>query len=121
MAYIYLAIGILSEIIGTTMLKASQGFTKLLPAVGGVIGFGGALYFLALSFKTIPLNIAYATWAGVGTAGATLIGVLLYKEKLNVTGLVGIMLIIAGILLLILTAPAPSAQKELEEVSQSVM
>ncbi|MDT8861353.1 multidrug efflux SMR transporter [Alkalihalobacillus sp. MEB130] len=121
MAYIFLAIGIISEVIGTTMLKASQGFTKLLPAIGGVIGFGCALYFLALSFKTIPLNIAYATWAGVGTAGATLIGVLLYNEKLNIPGLAGILLIIVGILLLNLTAPAPSAEKMLEEVNQSVI
>ncbi|RSL33074.1 QacE family quaternary ammonium compound efflux SMR transporter [Salibacterium salarium] len=100
MAYLYLLLGIIAEVFGTSMLKASEGLSRILPVFGGVAGFGAALFFLALSFRTIPLNVAYATWSGVGTAGAALIGVLIWKEKLNMPSLVGIALIIAGIVVL---------------------
>ena len=119
MAYLFLALGIMTEIFGTTMLKLSSGFTKPLPVVGGVLGFGFALYFLALSFKTIPLGIAYATWAGVGTAGAVIIGIIVWKEKVNVIGVIGIVLIIVGILLVNMTASVEESSK-IKSYEQSI-
>ncbi|WP_202078844.1 DMT family transporter [Caldalkalibacillus salinus] len=112
MAYIYLAIGILSEIIGTAFLKASNGFTKVLPAIGGLAGFGMALYFLSLAFKSIPLSVAYATWCGVGIAGASLLGLLIWKEKMSVVGVIGIILIVIGIALVNL--PSSEAKTEVD-------
>ncbi|MDQ0300124.1 small multidrug resistance pump [Salibacterium salarium] len=100
MAYFYLLLGIIAEVFGTSMLKASEGLSRVTPIIGVVAGFGAALFFLAMSFRTIPLNVAYATWSGIGTAGAALIGVLFWKEKINVPSFIGIALIIAGIVVL---------------------
>ncbi|WP_181347456.1 multidrug efflux SMR transporter [Thalassobacillus sp. CUG 92003] len=100
MAYVYLFLGIVAEVFGTTMLKMSEGLSRVFPVLGGVVGFSSALFFLALSFQTIPLNVAYATWAGVGTAGAALVGLLIWKENINLVGLIGLILIIGGIVLL---------------------
>ncbi|MGP4074763.1 DMT family transporter [Halobacillus sp. K22] len=98
MAYVYLAIGIIAEVFGSAMLKASDGFTRLFPAIGGVVGFGTALYFLSLAFKSIPLSVAYATWCGVGIAGTALLGILIWKEKLSFIGVIGLALIVLGII-----------------------
>ncbi len=108
MAYFFLALAIMIEIIGTNFLKASAGFTKLYPAFVGIGCFALALYFMTLSFKTIPLSMGYAIWSGVGTAGTAIIGVLLWKEKINVYGLAGIAFVIFGIILLNLSAPSTS-------------
>jgi len=113
MAYLFLGLGIVCEIFGTTMLKASEGFTKPIPAAGGLLGFGLALFFVSLAFKSIPLSIAYATWCGVGIAGASLIGYLVWGEKITLTGFFGILLITIGIVLLVV---APASQ----ETTQSV-
>ncbi|MTI79709.1 MAG: multidrug efflux SMR transporter [Firmicutes bacterium] len=106
MAYLFLALGIVSEVFGTAMLKASDGFTNILPAIGGVLGFSLALYFLALSYKSIPLSVAYATWCGVGIVGASLISFIIWRERLNVTGIIGIILILIGIVLVNITSPS---------------
>ncbi|WP_163970855.1 DMT family transporter [Oceanobacillus halotolerans] len=100
MAYIYLLLGVIAEVFGTTMLKLSDGFTKVLPVIGGLGGFIIALFFLALSFKSIPLSVAYATWSGLGTAGAVILSILIWKDKINISGVFGILLIITGIVLL---------------------
>ncbi|MBP1154830.1 MULTISPECIES: multidrug efflux SMR transporter [unclassified Paenibacillus] len=99
-AYLFLALAIVFELFGTSMLKASEGFTKVLPSVGVIIGFSVAFYSLSLSLQQIPLGIAYAIWSGVGTAATALIGFLVWKEKLNMTTVLGVMLIIAGVIVL---------------------
>ena len=66
MVYVYLIIAIVSEVFGTTFLKASQGFTVLLPTLAVVCGYGLAFYFLSLSLSSIPVGIAYAVWSGLG-------------------------------------------------------
>ncbi len=93
-------IAIVSEVIGSTALKASQGFSKLLPSLVVVLGYGLAFYFLSLSLKTIPLNIAYAVWSGLGTALIALLGWWVLKEPMNGAIALGILLIIAGVVVL---------------------
>lgn len=109
LAYVYLTIAVVFELFATSMLKASDGFTKLLPTGGLIVGFGSAFFFLSLSLKEIPLSIAYAIWSGLGTAATVIIGVLIWKEKISVTSIVGILLIISGVILLNLKGPAHNA------------
>ncbi|RLQ93368.1 DMT family transporter [Falsibacillus albus] len=104
-SYIFLALAIASELFGTSMLKASEGFSKPFPAIGVIIGFGSAFFFLSMSLKVIPLSVAYAIWSGVGTAATVVIGVLVWKEKISPASLAGIALIIAGVILLNLKSP----------------
>ncbi|WP_433750054.1 DMT family transporter [Falsibacillus pallidus] len=99
-AYIFLAAAIVSELFGTSMLKASDGFTKAGPAIGVLMGFASAFLFLSLSLKMIPLSIAYAIWSGAGTAATAIIGVLVWKEKISTATLAGIILIIAGVIVI---------------------
>lgn len=100
MPWIYLAIAILGEIIGTTALKASEGFTRWPPSVLAVLGYGVAFYFLALVLKTIPVGVAYAIWAGVGVAAISVIGVVLFGQTLDLAAVIGIALIVAGVIVL---------------------
>ena len=103
-----LVLAILSEVVGTVALKASEGFTRLGPNVLVVVGYGLSFYLLALALKQMPLGIAYAIWSGLGTAGAVAAGILLWRESLNLTGVVGILLIIIGVILLNVFAGAPA-------------
>ncbi|HEU4741352.1 MAG TPA: multidrug efflux SMR transporter [Meiothermus sp.] len=98
--WVFLLIAIVSEVIGSTGLKASQGFTKLLPSAVVVIGYASAFYFLSLALKTVPLNTAYAVWSGLGTALIALLGVVFLRESINLPMAVGILLIIAGVVVL---------------------
>ena len=91
---------ILSEVVGTVALKASEGFARLGPNVLVVVGYGLSFFFLALALKQIPLGVAYAIWSGLGTAGAVLAGILVWRESLSLAGVAGIVLIIAGVILL---------------------
>jgi small multidrug resistance pump len=100
MPWLYLVIAIAGEVIGTTALKASDGFTRAGPAVIVVIGYAIAFYFLALVLRTIPLGVTYAIWAGVGVAAVTLIGWLVYGQKLDGPAILGIGLIVAGVVVL---------------------
>lgn len=95
-----LLLAIISEVIGSTALKASQGFTRLLPSLVVVLGYGLAFYFLSLTLKTIPLNTAYAVWSGLGTALIAVLGWLVLKEPMNGTIALGIVLIIVGVVVL---------------------
>jgi multidrug resistance protein EbrA len=99
-AYVFLIISIVCEVFGSSMLKATNGFKKLLPTVGLVIGYGLAFYCLSLSLQTLSLGVAYAIWAGLGTALTALVGVLIYKESFNTKKLWGLLLIIGGVILL---------------------
>lgn len=96
----YLILAILAEVIGSTGLKASQGFSKLLPSIVVVVGYASAFYFLSLALKTVPLNTAYAVWSGLGTALIALLGVVFLRESINFPMALGIVLIVAGVALL---------------------
>ncbi len=102
--WIFLLIAIVSEVIGSTGLKASQGFSKIAPSVIVVAGYASAFYFISLALKTIPLNTAYAIWSGLGTALIAVLGVVFLRESINLPGVLGIGLIIAGVVLLNLYA-----------------
>ena len=95
-----LVLAILCEVVGTVALKASEGFARFGPIVLVVVGYGLSFYFLALALKQIPLGVAYAIWSGLGTAGAVIAGILLWRESLTLAGAAGIALIIAGVILL---------------------
>ena len=98
--YIFLGIAIILEIFSTSMMKASEGFTKMLPSVIFIIGMGISFYSLSQALASIPLGIAYAIWSGVGTALTAVIAVLIWKEQLNLYTVIGIVLIIAGVAIL---------------------
>ena len=95
-----LVLAILSEVVGTVALKASEGFARLGPNVLVVVGYSLSFYLLALALKQIPLGVAFAIWSGLGTAGAVVAGILLWRESLSPAGVVGILLIIVGVILL---------------------
>ena len=94
--WVYLITAIVSEVIATSALKASTGFTKPLPSVVVVIGYLVSFYFLSLTLKTIPVGIAYAIWSGVGVVLISVVAWLLYGQKLDLPALIGMGLIISG-------------------------
>lgn len=99
-SYVLLAAAIICEVFGSSMLKISNGFKKIIPSIGVVLGMGLAFYSLSLALKTIPLGTAYAIWSGVGTALTALIGVIIYKEHFNLKKLIGLLLIIGGVVIM---------------------
>lgn len=100
MAYILLAVSITLEVFGSTMLKLSNAFTKLLPIVGVVVGFSASFYLFSIALIDLPLGFSYAIWSGSGTIFTSLVGVFLFKEKINRQGMLGIGLLLIGIILL---------------------
>lgn len=98
-AYVFLAIAIVAEVIATSALKASEGFSRLGPSIVVLIGYGIAFYCLSLTLRTLPVGIAYAIWSGAGIVLVSLIGWVLYGQKLDLWALVGIGFIIAGVLI----------------------
>lgn len=99
-SWIFLAVAIVAEVIGTTALKASAGFSKPWPSVLVVVGYGIAFYLLALTLRTIPVGVAYAVWSGAGIVLITAVAWLLFGQKLDPPALVGMGLIIAGVIVL---------------------
>ena len=97
MGYWYLIIAIVAEVVATSALMHSEGFSKLLPSLIVVLGYGTSFYFLSLALQTIPLGVAYAVWGGLGIALITIIGAMLYGQKMDLPGVLGITLIISGV------------------------
>jgi small multidrug resistance pump len=100
MKWIYLSIAIVSEVIATSALKSSEGFTRLIPSVIVCVGYGFSFYFLSVTLKTIPIGIAYAIWSGAGITLISLIGYFLYKQQLDIPAFVGMSLIILGVVII---------------------
>jgi small multidrug resistance pump len=98
--WVLLGIAIVAEVIGTSFLKASDGFTRLLPSVVVVVSYCIAFYFLAITLRTMPVGIAYAVWAGAGIALIALIGWAVFGQSLDLPAALGIALIVAGIVIL---------------------
>ena len=98
-SYLFLTIAIVAEVIATSALKASNGFTNLMPSILVVIGYCVAFYCLSLTLRTVPVGIAYAIWSGAGIVLVSLIGWMLYGQKLDTWALVGIGFIMAGVLI----------------------
>lgn len=106
MKWIYLAIAIISEVIATSALKASAGFTRWLPMLIVVAGYVSSFYFLSLTLSKIPVGVAYAVWAGTGMVLVTFVGWVYYHQTLDLAAFIGIGLIIAGVLMLTLFSNA---------------
>ena len=100
MAYVLLAFAILAEVAGTTSLKFSEGFTRLWPSVGTLVGYGLSFYLLSLVLKSVPVGTAYAIWSAVGTALIATIGILFLGEAATLPRLLGIALVIVGVVIL---------------------
>ncbi|MQW91995.1 QacE family quaternary ammonium compound efflux SMR transporter [Acinetobacter sp. dk771] len=100
MSFIYLAIAIVAEVIATSALKASEGFSVLWPSVITIIGYAIALFFLSLTLKTIPMGIAYAIWSGAGIILISTVGLIIYKQQLDLAALIGLSFMIIGIVVI---------------------
>lgn len=109
MHYIYLAVAIVAEVIATSALKAADGFSRLIPSIIVVISYAAAFYFLSLTLRAMALGMVYAIWSGVGIALICIIGAVIYKQSLDLPGIVGIGLIIAGVLVLYLFSRSVTA------------
>jgi small multidrug resistance pump len=100
LSFVYLALAIVAEVIGTSALKASEGFTRLWPSVTVVVGYAVAFYLLALVLRSMPVGIAYAFWAGLGIVLVTLVGIVVYGEKPDLPALVGLAMIVGGVVVI---------------------
>lgn len=98
--YALLAIAIVAEVIATSAMRASEGFSRLLPSAVVVIGYGIAFYCLSLTLKSVPVGIVYAVWSGAGIVLITLVAVVLYRQVPDVPAIIGLGLIIAGVAVL---------------------
>ncbi|GAA3533426.1 multidrug efflux SMR transporter [Amycolatopsis ultiminotia] len=100
-AYLYLALAIAAEVTGTVSLKLSDGFSRLLPSVLVVVGYGVAFFALSQVLKLgLPIGVAYAIWAAAGVALVALVGVLFLKEPVNLAMLSGLVLVVGGVVLI---------------------
>lgn len=100
MPYVLLAAAILAEVGATTSLKFSEGFTRLWPSVGVVVGYGLSFFLLAQVLRSVPIGTAYAIWSAVGTALVATIGIVFFHDRATLGRLVGIALIIVGVVVL---------------------
>jgi multidrug transporter EmrE-like cation transporter len=98
--YLLLLLAIVAEVVATVSLRLSSGFSRPVPAVVSLVGFGLALWLLALAMRSVPLSISYPMWAGIGTAGALAAAWLLFGERLVALQWVGVLLVLGGVVLL---------------------
>lgn len=98
--YLYLGLAIVAEVIATSALKASDGFSRLWPSLLVVAGYAIAFYFLSLVMRSIPVGVAYAIWSGAGVTLIALIGWLVLRQPLDLPAVIGIGLIVSGVLVL---------------------
>lgn len=99
-SYLFLFLAILFETVATSFMKQSEQFTKLVPSVVTIVGYIGAFYCLSLVLKTIPVGIAYAIWSGVGIILITLIGLVVFKQHLDLAAFIWLGFIIAGVIII---------------------
>ena len=100
MKYLFLTLAIIFEVVGSSFIKASDGFTKWFPTTIVAVAYLLCFYFLSLALKTIPLGIAYAIWGGMGIVLTAIISVLVFKQKLDIPAIIGIVLIVAGVIVM---------------------
>jgi small multidrug resistance pump len=98
--WLFLSIAIVSEVMATSALKASVGFTRPLPSLVVVVGYGVAFYFLSLTLKTVPVGVAYAIWSGAGVALIALVGWAFLGQRLDAPAILGLALIVAGVVVI---------------------
>ena len=98
--WLFLFAAIIEEVIGTSALKASEEFSKPIPSILVLFGYGISFYFLSLTLKAIPVGIAYAVWSGMGIVLISLAAWILFGQKIDGWGLLGVTLILIGVLIL---------------------
>lgn len=98
--WLFLTVAIASEVIATTALKSSEGFTRFLPSLLVVAGYGVAFYALSLTLRTIPLGVAYAVWSGLGIVAVSVLAMMIYGQKLDMPAIIGIALIVLGVVVI---------------------
>jgi multidrug transporter EmrE-like cation transporter len=98
--WLVLGLAIVAEVIGTSALKASDGFTRVVPSLVVVVGYAISFYCLALVLRSIPVGVAYAVWSGLGIVLITLVAYIVYDQTIDLAGLIGMGLIVAGVLVL---------------------
>lgn len=104
MAWIYLLLGGIFEIVWATALKYAEGFSKLYPSIITVVGMIFSFAFLSISLKTLPMGTAYSVWTGIGAVGTVIIGIVVFGEPHSIMRIAFIVLVISGIVGLKLTA-----------------
>jgi small multidrug resistance pump len=98
--WLFLSMAIIAEVIGTSALKSSDGFSRLWPSLIVIGGYGVAFYFLSLTLRVIPVGVAYAIWSGVGIVLITLAGWLIFDQRLDFPAILGMGFVIAGVLIM---------------------
>jgi small multidrug resistance pump len=106
MNYALLVAAVVLEVIGTTLLKQTEQFTRLWPTVLSMAAYGVAFYLLSMVLKTMPVGIAYAIWSGLGIVFVSIIGVVIFRQSLDWPAILGLALIIVGILIVNLFSSA---------------
>ena len=99
-AWVFLGVAIVSEVFGTTFLKQSEGFSRLWPTVAALAGYGVALFSLSQAVQHIELGVAYAIWAGLGTALIVLLGWLAFGQVIDPAAIVGVLMIVGGVIVI---------------------
>ena len=100
MAYLYLALAIIAEVIATSALKASAEFTKVIPSLIVAVGYVSAFYLLTIVLRSIPIGVTYAIWSGVGIILVAVMGALLYKQIPDLPAILGMALIVLGVVII---------------------
>lgn len=100
MHYIYLSLAIVLEVLGSSFMKLSDGFTKPLFAIGTAVAYIACFYILSLSLRVIPLGVAYAIWAAVGLILTNVVSVIFFKQHFDLAAGIGISLIVAGVIII---------------------
>lgn len=98
--WLFLSVAIISEVVATSALKASNGFTQLWPSLLVIAGYAIAFFFLSLTLRTMPVGIAYAIWSGIGIVLVTLIGWFVFEQSLDIPAIIGLALIITGVVVM---------------------
>ena len=100
MTYLYLAIAIIAEVAATSALKASEEFTRLVPGIIVIVGYGVAFYFMTLVLRVIPIGITYAIWSGLGIVLVAIVSFFLYKQTPDIPAIIGMGLIVSGVIVI---------------------
>lgn len=100
MKYFYLGLAIVLEVFGSSFLKKSEGFTKLVPTLIVIAAFTACFYFFSKALQSIPLGIAYAIWAGLGIVLTAMVSVIIFKQKIDFPAILGMIFIVIGVIII---------------------
>ena len=100
MHYLYLLVAICTETVATSALKMSESFTRLVPSLVVVVGYAASFYLLSLCLKTMKVGFVYAIWSGLGIVLISIIGICFFKQRIDLAGVIGMGLIVAGVVVL---------------------